>query len=133
MKKYIYIMLTVIIFCLSGCVSSQNYELTPATENEICQSYWDTYVKESETITAADLSAECVYHEDEIFAVFIHDPRLTYTMARRNESVGGITLTFDNGQPLYIYHQGQIYDLSTAYENKIIGADYLQNLKEALN
>jgi len=134
MKKCICVILFVICFCLSGCApSNQNYDLTTAMENEICQSYWDTYVKEDENITAADLDAECVYQADEIYAVFVHDPRLTYTMARRNESIGGITLTFNDGQPLYIYTQGQIYELSTAFESNMIGTDYLKSLKTALN
>ena len=136
-NKYICCILAMFILVsvsMVGCAPSyQKYTLTTAIENEICQSYWDTYVKESKSITVADLRAECVYQTEEIYAVFIHDPSLMYTTALREETVGGITLKFNNGQPLYIYNQGEMCNLKTAFENEIIGLDYLKNLKTALN
>lgn len=136
-KNYICYILAILILIsvsLAGCVpSSQNFDLTATIENEICQSYWDTYVKESKTINVADLHAECVYHEDKIYAIFIHDPSLMYTMARREEIIGGITLTFNDGQPLYIYSQGRMYNLSAAFENEIIETSYLKHLKTILD
>lgn len=136
-KKYICCFLAMLMFisvCMVGCEpSNQKYALTTEIENEICQSYWDTYVKESKSITVADLHAECVYQAEEIHAIFIHDPSLMYTMTRREESVGGVTLIFNDGQPLYIYNQAKIYDLKAAFESKIIEMDYLKNLKTALD
>lgn len=136
-KKYICCFLAMLMFvsvCMVGCKpSNQKYALTTEIENDICQSYWDTYVAESQSIRVSDLRAECVYQEEEIYAIFIHDPDLMYTMTRREESVGGVTLIFNDGQPLYIYNQNKIYDLKAAFEGQIIGTDYLKNLKTALD
>ena len=101
-------------------------------EASICQSYWDTYVQADKYITAADLRIDCVYQSEAVYAVFVHDPRLGYSMALREETIGGVTLHFSDGQPLYIYSHGQIYSLREAYEREIIGTAYLRNLKTAL-
>ncbi|MBQ2785377.1 MAG: hypothetical protein IJF02_02600 [Oscillospiraceae bacterium] len=120
------------VCCLTDPIGyDHSYALTDKKEAEICQSYWDMYVGKSENITVADLRAECVYQSEEIYAIFIHDPRLGYSMAVRRESIGGVIFEFPDGQPLYIYTQGKVYDLKMAYDNKIIGVDYLKRMKTA--
>ena len=125
-------LLMLVSVCLFGCASS-NQTLTTEVENEICQSYWDTYVRKSESITVADLRVECVYQSDEIYAIFIHDPTLAYITMERLESVGDVTLIFEDGKPLYIFNQGKLSTLKAAFESELIGTNYLKNLKTALN
>ena len=130
----LFALLMLVSVCMVGCEpSNQKYTLTTEIENEICQSYWDTYVKESKSITLADLRTYCVYQAENIFAVFVDDPSLMYIQSVRGESIGGVIIYFPSGQPLYIYSQGKIYDLRTAYENKIIGMDYLNKLQASLD
>ena len=86
----------------------------------------------SDSITLSNLRADLVYQADNIYAVFVHDPRLGYSMALREEVIGGVALEFNDGQPLYIYSEGKIYELKAAYENRIIDVGYLRKLQTAL-
>ena len=45
---------------------------------------------------------------------------VSYSTSQRTENVAGFSLTFDDGQPIYIHKDGSFYTISEAYENGII-------------
>ena len=127
------VLCVVIAVCFLTDPVVRTYPVTAEKEAEICQSYWDMYVRKSEDITVADLRVDCVYQTDDVYAVFIHDPRLMYLTVEWYEKVGGVTLKVNDGKPLYIYSEGKVYDLKIAYDNWIIDKSYLRELKTALD
>lgn len=123
MRKWIYVLIAVLLFgFLTGCASAEERK-QERLEKSMAKAYAEANGYDTEEISVDYLGAYQDCH-----VAYFHGP-FGITQAVVEQQIGKITFVYPDGQKLHVYRDGEVLELSEAYEAGWVSDEILAQIR----